>query len=125
MDRGKKLDQENKRRAMDYYRDGVEKQVTGLAGLDGRLNLSGAQVVIQDDPAQKDYGSIREISLVIAGGAPDSRRIKPVDAVSVSAGDEKAGDGATAAEKEAARSVAEKVAGFYNLAPDQVKVIFK
>lgn len=129
MERGKKLDEENKRRAMEQYRQGVEKQVAGLAGLDGRINLSGTEVIVQDDPSKKDYGMIREISLVIGGGSSDSRQIMPVDTISVNAGDKhtapEAGDRPSPEKVEAARSAADKVAGFYNLSPDQVKIIFK
>jgi len=129
MERGKRLDEENKRRAMEHYRQGMEKQIAGLAGLDSRISLSGAEVIVQDDPSKKDYGMIREINLVIGGGSSDSRQIRPVDTVSVNAGDKHtvsaAGDRPSPEKVEAARSAADKVASFYNLSPDQVKIIFK
>lgn len=129
MDKGKEIDRENRQRAMEYYKSGIEKQVAGLAGLDGRIKLSGAEVILQDDPSKKDYGTIKGINLVIGDEKEDSRKIKPVDKISVSAGQENSGgisgSGIKPAEKEAAMSAAEKVAGFYNLAPDQVKIIYK
>ncbi|MCL5057599.1 MAG: stage III sporulation protein AF [Actinobacteria bacterium] len=129
MERGKSLDEENKRRAMERYRYGVEKQVAGLAGLDSRINLSGTEVIVQDDPSKKDYGRISEINLVFGRGGSDSRQVRPVDTVSVNAGDKNTGpadgDGLPPEKMEAARSAADKVASFYNLSPDQVKVIFK
>ncbi|HBV96834.1 MAG: hypothetical protein JL50_15365 [Peptococcaceae bacterium BICA1-7] len=128
MERGKKLDAENKRQAMEHYRQGVEKQVAGLAGLDSKISLSGTEVIVQDDPSKKDYGKITGINLVFGGGDEESR-IRPVETVSVNAGDKSAvtaaGDRPPPGEEAAARKAADKVASFYNLSPDQVKIIFK
>ncbi|MFZ5644054.1 MAG: stage III sporulation protein AF [Bacillota bacterium] len=124
---GKKIDEENKKKAMEQYRRGIEKQVAGLAGMTGEVSITGAVVKIQDDPEKNNFGKIEEISLLASKSS--SRLVKAVEPVSVSLGDK---DGAVAAGDPlppeyaaAAKSAAGKVASFYNLSPDQVKVVFK
>lgn len=129
LQKGKLLDEENKRRAMEQYRSGLEKQVAGLAGLDGKIKLSGAVVKIQDDPAKGDYGKIKEINLLFSKNSSGGGVVSPVEPVSVNTGSNEAGG--QAGEKpppeylDAARKAAEKIAGFYNLSPDEVKTVFQ
>ncbi|MFZ5647828.1 MAG: stage III sporulation protein AF [Bacillota bacterium] len=130
LEKGRELDAANKKKALEQYRKGIEKQVSALTGMDSRMKPAAVDVKIQDDPSKKDFGRIIEVNLLMSGavGYRDSD-IKPVETVQVAVGQEKSNT--TVAEKpppeyaDAAKSAAEKVANFYNLSPDQIRVRFK
>lgn len=129
LDKGKKIDAENKKKALDQYKSGLEKQVSGLAGLDGKIKLSGTEVKLQDDPSKGDYGKITEITLVFSKINKNSGLVSPVDPVSVSTGvgskDSSDTEKTSPEYLEAAQSTAGKVASFYSLSPEQVEIIFQ
>lgn len=130
LEKGREIESANKIKALEQYRRGIERQVSALAGTDSRVKLAAVDVRIQDDPSQKDFGRITEMELVIsAGEGKGEGGIKQVDTVSVTLGP----DNKNAPESgkpppeyaDAAKSAAAKVASFYNLSPDQVRVRFK
>ncbi|MFZ5650992.1 MAG: stage III sporulation protein AF [Bacillota bacterium] len=129
LEKGRELEAAGKIKALDQYRKGIERQVSALAGMDSRVRLAAVDVRIQNDPSKKDFGRITEVELVLSGGeGQKDSDIKPVETVSVAVGQEKStspGGGKPPPEyAEAAKSAAARVANFYNLSPEQIKVRF-
>ncbi len=130
LEQGQKIDEDNRKLALEQYRRGIERQVAALAGLDGKVGPVSADVKLKDDPAKQDFGKIQEISLIIGrrDNATDSS-VKAVESISVRV----AGEGNDDEQKaepaagydDAAANAARVVAGFYNLSPDQVRVIIE
>jgi stage III sporulation protein AF len=127
LEQGRKIDEDNRKQALEQYRKGIERQVSALAGLDGRVRLVAAEVKLNDDPADKDFGKIQQIDLTI--GRRDAGTDSPVEAVesiSVRAAGEDERNAQrsepAAAYSDAAGNAARVVASFYNLSPDQVRV---
>lgn len=129
LEQGRQIDADNKKKALEQYRAGIERQVSVLAGMDGRVSLSGVDVKIQEDPSKKDFGSITGIELVMSGPEVQGEGgIKPVETVSVRVGPEKQNareyNSPPPEYAEAAKSILSKVANFYSLSPDQISVRF-
>lgn len=129
LEKGRELEAAGKIKALDQYRKGIEKQVSVLVGMDGRIKPASVDVRIQNDPSKKNFGSITEVELVLSGG--DGQRhsdIKPVETVYVAVGQEKStspGGGEPPPEyAEAVKSAADRIANFYSLSPEQIKVRF-
>lgn len=124
LDQGRRLDEENRKQALDQYKKGVERQISALLGAEGKMSLVGADLKVQDNPSGKDFGRIQEISLVLGGEGG----VRAVDQISVAVGG-KGPEGGTAGEAppeyaEAASRAARIVADFYNLPREQVRVRF-
>lgn len=127
MDQGRKINDENRKQALDQYRKGIEKQITALAELNGKYKLTGSEIKIQDDPAKKDFGRIQEINLVLSRETGSDKLVKSVDSILVNAGNEKARMQASSPPPgfdEETKNTSSVVANFYNLSTDQVRVNF-
>ncbi|MFZ5596577.1 MAG: stage III sporulation protein AF [Bacillota bacterium] len=129
LDQGRKLEEENRKQAMEKYRQGIEKQVVALVDTRGPLRVSGASVAINDNPAEKEYGKISGMTITFTEreGSGNSS-INPIEPVAVSVGEEpgKAEDGKIPRQYEGiARTAAKRAADYYNLSPDQIKVKFE
>jgi len=98
---------------LEQYRAGLARQILGLARLHGGLSVADVEVELEEDGAR--WGRIREIRLVVDPGAGATGPAGgPVREVTVSPTRE----GPPAGVDEFARVVA----GFYHLAPEQVRV---
>ncbi|MGQ9531263.1 MAG: stage III sporulation protein AF [Desulfotomaculales bacterium] len=98
---------------LEQYRAGLAGQILGLARLHGGLSVADVEVELEEDGAR--WGRIREIRLVVDPGAGATGPAGgPVREVTVSPTRE----GPPAGVDEFARVVA----GFYHLAPEQVRV---
>jgi len=98
---------------LEQYRAGLERQILGLARLHGGLPVVEVEVELEEDGAR--WGRIREVRLVVdRGAAATGPAGGPVREVTVSPTRE----GPPAGVDEFARVVA----GFYHLAPEQVRV---
>lgn len=128
MDQGSKINDENRKQAMDQYRKGIEKQIIALAELNGKYELTGSEIKIQDDPAKNDFGRIQEINLVLSKlEAGSDKLVRSIDSILVSANDERERVQASSPPPgydEAARNTSRVVANFYSLSTDQVRVNF-
>lgn len=125
LEQGRRIEADNRTKALEQYRKGLERQISSLVALDGKVSLAGAEVKIQDDPARKDFGRVQEINLILDQG----EGVKTVESVSVMVEKEKQLE-KTAGEPpreyaEAARKAARTVANFYNLPQEQIKVKFR
>lgn len=125
LEQGKKLHDDNRKKALEQYKKGVERQISALVGVNGKVRLVGADLNIEDDPLKKEFGMIREVKLRLGR----EEGIKAVEPISVMVG-----EGRTGAEQggdpppemaEAALRAARTVANFYNLPLEQVKVTYR
>ncbi len=125
LEEGRRLEERNRLLAADQYKKGLERQILALVGAGGKAGLVGADLNIQDDPAGKDFGRIREIILVFSR----EKGVGAVEPVSVAVGGDSVhppGGGRPPPEDhEDAMRAARIVANFYNLPPDRVKVKFR
>lgn len=127
---GQALAGKQKEQAMSEYQRGLEKQVLALARLQNNLNVSGAQVKTANDPQDKNYGRLTEITLNISREPVDSeansvQRVKPVE---ITVGADSSGQelmGGTLVNSEQAKKLARTVANFYNIPIEQVKIVEK
>lgn len=125
---GQELAGKQKEQAMSEYQRGLEKQVLALARLQNNLNISGAQVKTADDPQDKDYGRLTEITLNISRETVDSeantvQRVKPVDITVGADSAEQEVMGGTPVNTEQAQKLARTVANFYNIPIEKVKIV--
>lgn len=123
LEQGRKIEAENRVKAVEQYKKGLEKQILSLVALEGEVSLVGAEVQIQDDPGQKDFGKVRQVNLIF----DHKKGIQQVDTVSVTVGEENREKPAAEIPPEyagEAGKAARVVADFYNINQDQVKVKF-
>jgi len=130
LEQGRGIEGENRKKALEQYRKGIERQVSSLAAVDGKIKATAVNVKLQDDPSKKDFGKIIEVNLLIGKGEGQTEGgVKPVEPVTVKVGQEKTGfsegDITPPEYSEAARRAADKVANFYNLSPDNISIKFK
>ncbi len=111
--RGERQEAANGERSLEEYRAGLARQILGLARLHGGLPVAGVEVELEREEGAR-WGRIREIRLVVDPGAGATPAGGPVREVTVSPTRE----GPPAGVGEFARVVA----GFYHLAPEQVRV---
>lgn len=124
LEQGRRLDQDNRKQALEQYRKGVERQISALVGVDGKVRLAGADLNIEDDPSKKDFGRIREVKLRLVM----EEGVKAVEPVTVmtdknKAGPAQGGEPPPELAQEAAKAT-RIVANFYNIPQEQVKVKF-
>lgn len=129
---GQKMAGEQKQRAMDEYRQGLERQVMALAKLNGGIYVTGAKIETSSNPQGEDYGRLTGVVLEVsrkgaAGGQEDEnavREVKPVDIKVESNGlPEPLPEAGVPVNSEAARELAQTVANFYNIPVDRVKIV--
>ena len=130
LEQGRGIEGENRKKALEQYRKGIERQVSSLAAVDGKIKATAVNVKLQEDPSKKDFGKIIEVNLLIGKGEGQTEGgVKPVEPVTVKVGQEKTGfsegDITPPEYSEAARRAADKVANFYNLSPDNISIKFK
>ena len=127
---GKRLESENKKHAIDQYRSGIEKQIVSLAGVDGEMEISSAEVKINEDPTQKDFGKINSINLIYSKSNKNTNGgVRQVETVAVNVGTQKSPEEIINKPppeySDLVKNVAGKISGLYNLSPDQVKIFIK
>ena len=130
LEQGRGIEGENRKKALEQYRKGIERQVSSLAAVDGKIKATAVNVKLQDDPSKKDFGRIMDVNLLIGkGGGEMDGGVKPVEPVTVKVNREKTdfteGDIPPPEYSEYAKRTADKVANFYNLSPDHIRVRFK
>ncbi|MGB9826760.1 MAG: stage III sporulation protein AF, partial [Desulfofundulus sp.] len=129
---GQRIKNGQQQKALEEYRQGLSRQISALAGLNKDVQVVKVQVDVYDDPADKRFGQIREIELLMAAASPEARGRggkrdeSLVDPVTIDIGS-RGLDGNKAVKtepeaKKAAEQLVKTVANFYNLSPEQVKV---
>ncbi len=130
---GKKINQRNEAKAVEEYRKGIARQISALAGLNGKVSLISADVLVQEDSSAKDFGQVKEIRLVVGkpgegGTGGGSIGVQPVQPVMV--GQPGEGDGPVQGDipgelRPSLDRLGSTVANFYNIPPERVKVVYR
>lgn len=125
LEQGQKINDDNRKKALEQYKKGVERQISALVGVDGKVRLVEADLNIEDDPSKKEFGRIKEVKLRLGR----EEGVKTVEPISVMVGEKKPGPeqgGEPPPElSRAALKAARTVANFYNLSQEQVKVTYR
>ena len=132
---GQQLAGQNQSEALRKYKEGLERQITAVAALNGQFSVTSVQAIIQDKPQNKDYGHLLEINM---RGSTRSKNpennakavnplVEPVDIqIGKKVPDVIKEEGTTTNEvspkTEQIKKIQETVASFYNMSPKQVKI---
>lgn len=132
LEAGQKISGEQQQRAMEQYQQGLANQVRALAGINKEITVVGVEVEVHSRPGEPDFGQLKEIVLAVsknqAEGGSGGGVVVEVEPVAVTVG----GPGGSARGGETPGPPREDVAGlistvanFYNLRPEQVKVVYR
>lgn len=135
LEAGKKISGDQQQKAIEQYRRGLANQVMALAGINKEVPVVEVEVKVQSERSDPGFGQLREIVLAVAGN-PDRTPLDPekgvvagVEPVSVQVGHrtETVGQEETGSRppREAVAHLVNTVANFYNLKPEQVKVVYR
>lgn len=137
MEAGKKISGDQQQKAIEQYSRGLAGQVLALARMNKELPVCDVEVKVQSERDRPGFGQIKEIVLVVAGEpgrtVPEPERsgkvVTDVEPVTVQVGPKKNAAGQKEAEaappQEAVDGLVSTVANFYNLKPEQVRVIYR
>lgn len=142
LDEGKKMAGLNEETALQDYRRGLSKQVLALAQMNRDVPVVGAEVLLQNEEG-KGSGLVEKIILEVAGkqdsvGREDKVGMPQVEPVAVETGNDSSerdaetggmerpvpGEGEFPS-TESITSLKKTLAGFYNIDPERVKVVYK
>lgn len=135
MESGRRMAQAQEQKAIEQYRQGLANQVVALAGMNGAIPVTGAEVTVNTERDASNYGQIEKITLLVAKepAAAERRAVtgKPaaIAPVTVQIGPEPepeapAGTGQGPPEAEVTELV-RTVANFYNLKQEQVQCMYR
>lgn len=133
MEAGRKISGEHQQRALEQYRQGLANQVRALAGMSAAVPVVGVEVKVNSSQGEPDYGHLQEIILTVAkdqaGPGAGGGLTVAVEPVTVQVGGPaetpgQAGDQA-GPQPQNVSDLINNVANFYNLSPDQVKIIYR
>jgi len=134
MEGGKKISGSQQEKAIEQYRRGLANQIMALARINKEAPVVGVEVKVQSERGAPDYGQLREVVLIVDGEARSGEKeagrgvVAEVEPVTVRVGDPGQAGGTepeAGPPREAAAGLVNTVAGFYNLKPEQVKVVYK
>lgn len=135
LEAGKKISGDQQQKAIEQYRVGLANQVKALASLNEAVQVLDVDVNVQSRPADPGFGQVQEITLAVAAPpgpavpGPGGGVTAGVEPVSVQVGrrEEATGPGETKAGPQPGEvtDLVQTVANFYNLKPEQVKVIYR
>jgi stage III sporulation protein AF len=130
---GEQLQLKNQDMALEKYRQGLSRQVLSMAKLSPGAKVVDVEISLEEEQSRQSYGGIKHITLLVDPNAPDAGNntrdnIRPVN-INVSdshAARESSEDMEIPPElEEEIEKVTGYIAGFYNLSPEQVSVIYK
>jgi len=135
MEAGKIISGEQRQKAVKQYKEGLEGQIMALTGSGKEATVLDVEVNVQSKEGELDFGRINEVVLYVArepGTAGQEQKevsIAEVEPVTVqvagknSPKESKIYDGGPS--REITDALVNSVANFYNLKPEQVKVMYK
>lgn len=134
MEAGKKISGDQQQKAIEQYRRGLASQVMALARMNKEVPVVDVDVKVQSERSDPGFGQLKEIVLTVAGN-PDAATQAPgrvavgVEPVAVQVGRKNDTVGPQGTEtgppREAVAGLINTVANFYNLKPEQVKVVYR
>ena len=135
MEAGNRLAEDQQKKAIDEYRNGIARQAMALARANDRVSLLGVEVKVQTKQSEPGYGELKEMVLTVGpkteSTASQSKGtiIKEVEPVTVKSGNALTQDGteetAERPSEEAVVGLVETLANFYNLSPEKIKVNYQ
>lgn len=134
MEAGKKISGDQQEKAIEQYRLGLANQVMALARINKEVPVVDVEVKVQSERGDPGFGHLKEIVLAVAGQpGPEFREqgkgsVTEVEPVTVQVGRPgPAGQAETQAgpPQGAVADLVKTVAEFYNLKPEQVKVVYR
>lgn len=135
MEAGKKISSEQRQKAVEQYRAGLANQIMALTRTAKETTVLDVEVKVQSKEGELDFGRINEVVLYVARepGTTGQEQmevsigeVKPVTVQVVGKNTPKEGktDG-SGPPKEITDALVGSVTNFYNLKPEQVKVLYK
>lgn len=132
---GEKISSQQQEKALEQYRDGLAKQILALTRTAKEPYVLDVEVTIQSEEGEPEFGRINEVVLIVAGepgGADQVKKesstgeVEPVQ-VQVEGGNSPKEDRIydSSPPEEIRDALIGTVAGFYNLRPEQVKILYK
>jgi len=134
LEAGKKISSEQRQKAVEQYREGLANQIMALTRTARDTTVLGVEVNVQSKESEPDFGRIDKVVLYVAREPGTAEEKKSVSAGEVApvvvrvAGrnnpkEDKAGGAGPP--KEITDALIGSVASFYNLSPEQVKVMYR
>lgn len=135
MEEGKKISAGQQLKAVEQYRRGLSNQVMALARINREVQVIDVDVKVQSERNEPGFGQLKEIILVVskqsrpADREPVKSAVAEVEPVSVQSGRIEENGQQVGVEagpsREAVTGLVDIVASFYNLKPEQVKVVYR
>lgn len=135
MEAGKKISSEQRQQAVEQYREGLAGQILALTRTAKETTVLDVEVNVQSEEGEPDFGRINEVVLYVArepGGAGQQEKggsmveVEPVTVQVIGKhGPEESKIHDNSPPKEITDPLVGSVANFYNLKPEQVKVVYK
>ncbi len=120
MEQGFKINDDNRRQAIEHYRMGIEKQIAALLGSQGDFQITETTVDVQDDPQKTNFGELQQILLVFG----KKQELDVVEPVTVQLGDRVDNDEENSQHVKITDWAKETIANFYNIPANKVKINF-
>lgn len=131
LEAGRKISARQQDLGIEQYRRGLAQQVTALVKLNQGLPVLDVEVSVQSDSGSPGFGQIKEIILTVsenpeqAGSAPEGTEpVEEVSPVAVQVGSPGTPDKTGAVSSKAVAGIVGVLTNFYNIKPEQVKIIY-
>lgn len=135
LEAGKKISGDQRQKAIEQYRSGLARQVMTLTSMNKEVAVVDVEVKVQSEESDQNFGQLKEIVLAVAReheAAPREAKgvlVQEVEPMAVRVGRQKDEVGQPGGEvgppREAMSNLINTVANFYNLKPEQVKVVYR
>ncbi len=135
LENGERINAEQQVTAIEQYRQGLENQIKALARVNREVSVIDVKVEVQTQKNEIEYGQLQEIVLFVSGSAgteptePQNDQVDvEVEPVTVRVErlkeDKQAGDEVPGPPREEVSGLINTIADFYNISPEQVRVVF-
>ncbi len=132
LEAGKKISAEQQDRGIEQYRRGLAQQITALVKLNQEIPVLDVEVSVQSDNGSSGFGQIKEIILAVAEDPAQADRepegtvvVGEVSPVSVQVGRRVSPELTSTGSPQAVANMVDVLTNFYNLKPEQVKIIYR
>ncbi len=139
MEAGEKITGDQQQKALEQYRHGLANQVMALTRINKSVPVVDVEVKVLSERNEPSFGQLKEIILVVARQpGPGGEKVEKgagagVEPVMVqvgtpetaNSGEANQADNEVELSEEAVAGLIKTVSGFYNLKPEQVKVVYR
>lgn len=131
LETGRKISARQQELGIEQYRQGLARQVTALVNLNQELPVLDVEVNVESESGKPGFGQIKEIILTVgenpeqAGPEPEGEKlVDNVTPVTVQVGSPGTPDKPGAVNPKAVAGIVGVLTNFYNIKPEQVKMIY-